>query len=74
MATCGLYYATTYFEKIILDKITGCPNYPKLHTLLQDLKANASKVPSKLGGGMLGHLGLLLSAVAYARISVTAYV
>ena len=74
MASKQIDYASTYFEKIILDKIIGKPDYPKLHKLFQDLKANASKVPSELGGGLFGHLGLLLTAAAYLRISPIPYV
>ena len=61
MASKNIDYATTYFETIILDQIKGRPDYPQLHKLFQTLKANASKVPSELGGGLFGHLGLLLS-------------
>lgn len=67
-------YAMTYFEKNILDKILGRTDYPQLRCFFQDLKANASKVPSELGGGLFGHLGLLLSAIAYTRISAIPYV
>ena len=74
MASKTIDYALTYFEKVILDKIKGRPDYPQLHCLFQDLKANASKVPSELGGGLFGHLGLIMSAIAYARISAVAYV
>ena len=74
MASKTIDYALTYFEKVNLDKIKGRPDYPQLHRLFQDLKANASKVPSELGGGLYGHLGLVMSAVAYTTISADAYV
>ena len=66
-------YAALYFEKEVLDEITGRPDYAKLARLFKDLKANASKVTSGLGGGIFGHLGLVMTAIAYARISAVAY-
>jgi hypothetical protein len=36
------------------------------------LKANASSVPSTLGGGLYGHLGLILSPARYATLAGSA--
>eukprot|EP00957_Ditylum_brightwellii_P142062 10823333-Ditylum_brightwellii.AAC.1 len=38
------------------------------------LSANASKVPTTLGGGNKGHIGLIMKALLYTTISTTAYV
>jgi predicted metalloprotease len=48
------------------DKIRGEPNYQKLTKLHDDIKANASSIPSRLGGGAHGYLGVVLTAAAYA--------
>lgn len=45
-------YAAMYFEKEFLDKIPGRPDYTTLARLFKYLKANVSKVTSKLGGGL----------------------
>ena len=49
----------TYFQHKLLTKIHGKPTYPTLQTLYTELKANAGSVPTTLGGGQHGHLGLL---------------
>ena len=53
----------TCFQHKVLAKIHGCPTHESLQNLSTELKANASSVPSTLGGGQHGHLGLLLSNV-----------
>ena len=67
-------YAGTIFEKETLTAIHGRPDYPALHRLFQELKANAASVSSELGGGLFGHLGLLLTAAAYLRLTPDAYI
>jgi hypothetical protein len=52
----------------VLTKIHGKPVYESLQNVLIELKANASSVPSTLGGGQHGHLGLLLSTVRYLTV------
>jgi hypothetical protein len=62
----------TYFQHKVLTKVhAGLPTYESLQTLHTELKANAGSVPSTLGGGQNGHLGLLLSAVRYATLTHT---
>jgi hypothetical protein len=48
-------------------KIHGDPNYESLAKLEKEVKANGKSVPSTLGGGNQGHLGLVSSALAYER-------
>ena len=67
-------YATTYFERAVLTAISGRPDYKALHWLFKELKANAASVMSDLGGGLYGHLGLLLTAAAYLRLTPHPYV
>jgi hypothetical protein len=59
----------TYFQHKVLTKVHGTPTYETLMTLSTELKANASSVPSTLGGGLYGHLGLILSAERYATLA-----
>ena len=51
-----------------LTKIHGEPTYDDLQNLHKQLKTNATSVPSNLGGGAHGHLGLILSAAEYAIV------
>ena len=62
-----------YFQHKVLTRIFGQPTYELLKTLMDKLKANASSVPTTLGGGAFGHLGLLLSPARYATILATPY-
>jgi hypothetical protein len=52
----------TYFLQKVLTRVHGQPTFDTLQTLSTELKANAASVPSTLGGGSYGHLGLVLSA------------
>jgi hypothetical protein len=61
----------TYFQHKVLTKVHGCPTYASLENVSTELKANASSVPSTLGGGLYGHLGLLLSDAKYATLANT---
>ena len=63
-----------YFQHKVLTRVYGKPHFESLKILLDELKDNASSVTSTLGGGMYGHLGLLLSATRYATLSATTFV
>lgn len=52
-----------------LTRISGEPDYTALNTLYKQIKANAKAIHSTLGGGANGHLGMVLTAAAYARVS-----
>ena len=65
---------TMAFEYTSLNKIHGEPDYEQLKVLKDKLKTNATKIPSDLGGGGFGHLGLVLSPAEYANISPVPYV
>ena len=58
-----------YFQHKVLTKIHGQPTYKSLQNILTELKANAGSVPSTLGGGQHGHLGLLLSDARYTALA-----
>ena len=72
--TANLDYATTFFEYPILDRIHGEPTYEGLKRMKKQLKANAQSVPSILGGGQFGLLGLVLTPAEYQVISNVAFV
>jgi hypothetical protein len=55
-----------------IPRHTGTPTYAAINIIHKKLKANASSIPSELGGGTHGLLGLVLSAPAY--INVTGHV
>lgn len=57
------------FPQRSVEKIHGEPNYATLHQLNKTLRANASSVPSTLGGGAHGLLGLLLPAADYFALT-----
>jgi hypothetical protein len=62
-------YRESFFQHPALTKIAGDPTYTSLAKLERECKANAKSVRSDLGGGQQGHLGLISSAPAYARIA-----
>ena len=45
-----------------------------MKTIKKELKANAASVPSNLGGGVNGHLGLVLTATEYLTVNPNTYV
>ena len=61
----------TYFQHKVLTKLQGQPTYESLQILMTELKANASSVPSIIGGGHYGHLGLIVTADKYATLANT---
>ena len=68
-------YREVYFRHANLTKIDGNPTYENIQLLYKEIKANAASVPSTLGGGNHGHLGLVQDNTTYARISPnTAYI
>ena len=58
-----------YFEHKELRRINGEPNFESLHYLLLQIKANASSVPSNLGGGAHGYAGIILSPPTYGTLA-----
>ena len=63
-----------YFQHKVLTRVHGKPHLDSLKILFDKIKANASSVKSTLGGGMYGHLGLLISDTRYATLLATASV
>ena len=68
-ATTSVNFKELYFLHPTLTKIHGEPTYQSLTQLHQELKANAGSVPSNLGGGNFGYLGILFSDAQYTLVS-----
>ena len=56
---------TLVFPTPILTPIVGRPNNSTLQVLQQQLYQNARAIPSSLGGGSNGHLGLIMTPAKY---------
>ena len=61
-----------YFQHSVLTPCPDSLNYENLAQLQKEIRANGKSVPSNLGGGTQGHLGLVTSATTYARINPNA--
>ena len=61
-------YRTTHFEYNVLDKIHGQPTIDTVSRILRQVKRNAQKVQTALGGGQLGYLALCISAEVYNNL------
>jgi hypothetical protein len=59
------------FPHPILPPVQGDPDYQTFHATRKFLQANSRAIDTHLGGGTLGHLGLIISDAAYAMISPT---
>ena len=70
-STYSVNYQDSYFKHPFLTKIRGEPTYETLHHLKNELKSNASSVPTTLGSSNHGYLGMILTTAEYLRISPT---
>jgi hypothetical protein len=59
------------FPHPILPTVQGEPYYHTIHYICKLLQANARSIDSHLGGGALGHLGIIVSVAAYAIVAPT---
>jgi hypothetical protein len=55
----------------VLPTVQGEPDYQTIHATRKLIQANSRTIDTHLGGGTLGHLGLIISDVSYAMISPT---
>ena len=67
--TSYVNYKDSYFEHPVLTKICGEPTYETLHHLKNELKANASSVPTTMGGNNHGYLVMITMPAEYHRIA-----
>jgi hypothetical protein len=62
------------FPHPVLTTVQGEPDYQTIHATRRSLQANSRAIDTHLGGGTLGHLGLIISDASYAMIAPeTAY-
>jgi hypothetical protein len=57
------------FPHPVLPSVIGEQDYHTLHAVRKMLRANARSIDTHLGGGAFGHLGVIISNVAYKMIS-----
>jgi hypothetical protein len=53
----------------VLPTVQGEPDYQTIHAIRKSLQANSRAIDTHLGGGTLGHLGLVVSDASYAMIA-----
>ena len=58
----------------ILPPITGEPDYGCISQLNELMYGNATTLPTIIGGGAHGHVGLIMKAALYVTLAATAYV
>ena len=61
------------FPQTTLRKIAGEPSYTDIHEIHTIIKSNAASIPTTLGGGDHGHLGLVLGAATYLTVAGVAF-
>jgi hypothetical protein len=59
----------TSFPHPILPTVEGDTDYQTIHATRKFLQANSRVIDTHLGGGTLGHLGLIISDAAYSNIA-----
>jgi hypothetical protein len=57
-------YVLASFPHPILPTVEGEPDYQTIHATRKFLQANSRAIDTHLGGGTLGHLGLIVSDAA----------
>jgi hypothetical protein len=59
------------FPHPVLPTVQGEPDYQTIHATRKFLQANLRAIDTHLGGGTLGHLGLIISDASYDMIAPT---
>jgi hypothetical protein len=57
------------FPHLVLATVQGEPDYQTIHAIRKSLQSNSRAIDTHLGGGTLGHLGLIVSDASYAMIA-----
>jgi hypothetical protein len=55
----------------VIPIVQGEPDYQTIHSTRKSLQANSRAIDTHLGGGTLGHLGLIIWDASYAMIAST---
>jgi hypothetical protein len=61
------------FPYPVLPTVQGEPDYQTIHDIRKSLQENSRAIDTNLGGGTLGHLGLIVSYASYAMIAPATY-
>jgi hypothetical protein len=56
------------FPHPVLPTVQGEPDYQTIHAIRKSLQANLRAIDTHLGGGTLGHLGIIISYSSYDMI------
>jgi hypothetical protein len=59
------------FPRPVFPTVQSEPDYQKIHATRKFLQANLQPIDTHLGGGILGHLGLIISDASYSMIAPT---
>jgi hypothetical protein len=57
------------FPHPIIPTVEVEPDYQTIHATRKFLQANSRAIDTHLGGGTLGHLGLIISDASYSNIA-----
>jgi hypothetical protein len=57
------------FPHLILPTVQGKPDYQTIHAIRKLLQVNSRAIDTHLGGGTVGHLGLIVLDASYAMIA-----
>jgi hypothetical protein len=63
--------AMASFPQPVIPTVQGEPDSQTIHATRKFLQANSRAIDTHLGGGTLGHLGLIISDASYAMINPT---
>ena len=64
---------TDYFIHKDIKKVTGKPTQEDIKQVLDKIQEDIAAVPCKLGGGMHGYLGIIMTYVEYATVTTTPF-
>ena len=56
-----------------MPKIDGEPDYGNINMMMQLLYGNAASLPTTLGGGQHGHIGIIMTPQLYTTLANTPY-
>jgi hypothetical protein len=61
------------FPTKTIPTIQGEPDYGSISNMVQLMYDNAASLPTTLGGGQHGHVGLIMTPILYATLSFEPY-
>ena len=61
------------FPAKTIPHIQGEPDYASINDMVQMLYSNAASLATTLGGGQHGHIGLIMTPILYATLSIAPY-